>query len=119
MCLLPCCVIVATLVLLGHSERRAAHGKQVKLLPKKQRLRWLKILMLWCVGETKVGVMKKAEQVVVDQLHASIPEHAPPTRLMIAYEPVWAIGTGAVASPYDIAAMHNVIASVLINDMYK
>jgi len=46
-------------------------------------------------------------------LQASIPDHAPPARLMVAYEPVWAIGTGAVASPEDVAAMHSVIASVL------
>jgi len=67
-----------------------------------------------CVGETKAERDdKKAEQVVIDQLQASIPDHAPSARLMVAYEPVWAIGTGAVASPDDIAAMHSVIASVL------
>ena len=81
----------ASLVLLGHSERRAAHGETSDIIAQKIT----------------------AEQVVIDQLQASIPVPAAPTHLMVAYEPVWAIGTGAVASPDDIAAMHNVIASVL------
>ena len=105
----------ATLVLLGHSERRAAHGETSDIIAQKIEAALVKNLdVMLCVGETKAERDdKKAEQVVIDQLQASIPEDAPPTCLMIAYEPVWAIGTGAVASPDDIAAMHNVIASVL------
>ena len=105
----------ATLVLLGHSERRAAHGETSDIIAQKITAALAQNLdVMLCVGETKAERDdKKAEQVVIDQLQASIPEHAPPARLMVAYEPVWAIGTGAVASPEDIAAMHNVIASVL------
>ena len=105
----------ASLVLLGHSERRAAHGETSDIIAQKIMAALVQNLdIMLCVGETKVERDdKKAEQVVIDQLRASIPEHAPATRLMIAYEPVWAIGTGAVASPDDIAVMHNVIASVL------
>ena len=105
----------ASVVLLGHSERRAAYGETSDVIAKKTASALSKNLdVMLCVGETKEERHdKNAEQVVIDQLQASIPEHAPPTRLMIAYEPVWAIGTGAVASPHDIAAMHNVIASVL------
>jgi triosephosphate isomerase len=105
----------ASSVLLGHSERRAAHGETSDIIAQKIEAALLQNLdIMLCVGETKAERDdKKAEQVVIDQLQASIPEHAPPICLMIAYEPVWAIGTGAVASPDDIAAMHNVIASVL------
>jgi triosephosphate isomerase len=105
----------ASSVLLGHSERRAAHGETSDIIAQKIEAALIQNLdVMLCVGETKVERDdKKAEQVVIDQLQASIPEHAPPKCLMIAYEPVWAIGTGAVASPDDIAAMHNVIATVL------
>lgn len=105
----------ASSVLLGHSERRAAHGEASDVIAQKITAALARHLdVMLCVGETKAERDdKKAEQVVIDQLQASIPEHAPPTRLMVAYEPVWAIGTGAVASPEDIAAMHNVIDSVL------
>ena len=105
----------ASSVLLGHSERRAAHGETSDIIAQKTTAALAQNLdVMLCVGETKAERDdKKAEQVVIDQLQASIPEHAPPTCLMIAYEPIWAIGTGAVASPDDIAVMHNVIASVL------
>ena len=105
----------ASSVLLGHSERRAAHGETSDIIAQKIEAALVQNLdVMLCVGETKTERDdKKAEQVVIDQLQASIPEHAPPTCLMIAYEPVWAIGTGVVASPDDIATMHNVIASAL------
>ncbi len=105
----------ASLVLLGHSERRAAHVETSNIIAQKTTAALAQNLdVMLCVGETKAERDdKKAEQAVIDQLQASIPEHAPPTCLMIAYEPVWAIGTGVVASPDDIAAMHNLIASVL------
>jgi len=71
-----------------------------------------------CLGETlderRAGL---AEQIVIDQLHASLPANLPDGddslhgRVMIAYEPVWAIGSGEVASLDDIAAMHQAIAS--------
>ena len=105
----------ASKVLLGHSERRAAHAETSDIIAQKIMAALAQNLdVILCVGETKAERDdKKAEQVVIDQLQASIPKHAPPNRLIIAYEPVWAIGTGAVASPDDVAAMHNVIASVL------
>ena len=67
-----------------------------------------------CLGET-LGEREagKAEQVVIDQLRISVPDDMPQSRLMIAYEPVWAIGTGEVASLDDIVTMHSAIASEL------
>ena len=111
----------ASLVLLGHSERRANHGETSALIAAKalQALAHNLDLMI-CIGETleerRAGL---AEQIVIDQLHASLPanllhgDDGLYGRVMIAYEPVWAIGTGEVASLDDIAAMHQAIASEL------
>ncbi len=105
----------ASSVLLGHSERRDAHGETSDMIAHKTTAALAQNLdVMLCVGETKAERDDKmAEQVVIDQLQASIPDHAPPSRLMIAYEPVWAIGTGVVASSDEIASMHGVIASFL------
>jgi triosephosphate isomerase len=105
----------ASIVLLGHSERRANHGEASALIAAKARQAVAHGLdVLICLGET-LGERQagKAEQVVIDQLRMSVPDDMPQNRLMIAYEPVWAIGTGKVASLDDIDAMHNTITSKL------
>ncbi len=105
----------ASIVLLGHSERRANHGETSELVAAKARQALAHGLdVMICLGET-LGEREagKAEQVVIDQLRISVPDDTPHDRLMIAYEPVWAIGTGEVASLDDIVAMHNAIASEL------
>ena len=103
----------ASTVLLGHSERRANHDETSTLVAAKARqavAHGLEVMI--CLGETlderRAG---KAEQVVIDQLRISVPDDIPQDRLMIAYEPVWAIGTGEVASLDEIATMHSVITS--------
>jgi len=98
----------ASSVLLGHSERRAAHGETSDIIAQKIEAALVQNLdIMLCVGETKAERDdKKAEQVVIDQLQASIPEHALPKCLMIAYEPVWAIGSGRTPTVEDVAAMH-------------
>ena len=106
----------ASIVLLGHSERRANHGETSALVAAKARQAVAHGLdVMICLGET-LGERQsgKAEQVVIDQLRISVPEDIPQNRLMIAYEPVWAIGTGEVASLDDIAAMHHAISSELL-----
>jgi len=111
----------ASVVLLGHSERRATHGETSALVAAKAAQALAHDLdVMICLGETlaerRAGL---AEQIVIDQLHASLPANLPHGenglhgRVMIAYEPVWAIGTGEVASVDDIAAMHQAIASEL------
>ena len=105
----------ASVVLLGHSERRVNHGEVSALVAAKARQALAQGLdVLICLGET-LGERQagKAEQVVIDQLRISVPDDTPQHRLMIAYEPVWAIGTGEVASLDDIATMHNAIAGEL------
>ena len=106
----------ASIVLLGHSERRANHGETSALVAAKARQAEAHGLdVMICLGET-LGERRagKAEQVVIDQLRSSVPDDMPQHRLMIAYEPVWAIGTGEVASLEDIATMHQAIARELL-----
>ncbi len=105
----------ASIVLLGHSERRANHGETSALVAAKALQAVAHGLdVMICLGETlRERQAGKAEQVVIDQLRISVPDDMPQNRLMIAYEPLWAIGTGQVASLDDISAMHNAIASHL------
>ncbi|MGC6452439.1 MAG: triose-phosphate isomerase [Candidatus Puniceispirillaceae bacterium] len=95
-------------VLLGHSERREAHGERDELIAAKATTAMdAGLSVMICVGETldqrKAGT---AESVVTSQLDGSVPQKIDADRLMLAYEPVWAIGTGEVAGVEDIAAMH-------------
>ncbi len=101
-------------VIVGHSERRRDHGESSELVKAKlaaATAAGLKSIV--CVGETiderKAG---RAEEVVGAQLAASLP-NAASEGLVIAYEPVWAIGTGLTPSSGEIAAMHAFIAGML------
>lgn len=103
-------------VLLGHSERREAHGESDALVAEKaDTALGAGLSVMICVGETlqqrEVG---NAESVVMSQLEGSVPAAIEGQKLMLAYEPVWAIGTGKVASVEDIAAMHAAIRSWLV-----
>ena len=75
----------------------------------------LKVIL--CVGESlaqrEVG---NAEDVVMSQIASACAHGLPKTELVIAYEPVWAIGTGKVASPDDVAQMHKAIANFCLNN---
>ena len=101
----------ASLVLLGHSERRADHGEDDALVAAKAAVALSSGLdVMICVGETldqrEAGA---AETVVTTQLDGSVPTGIEASRLTLAYEPVWAIGTGQVAGVEEIAAMHATI----------
>ena len=113
----------ASVVLLGHSERRANHGETSALIAAKAAQALAHDLdVMICLGETlderRAGL---AEQIVIDQLHASLPTNLPDGddslhgRLMIAYEPVWAIGTGRTASPEQAQDVHATIRGWLGN----
>ena len=95
-------------VLLGPSERRADHGEDDALVRAKAVTALsVGLDVMICVGETldqrEAGA---AEAVVTAQLDGSVPDGTEAARLMLAYEPVWAIGTGKVAGVEEIAAMH-------------
>lgn len=98
-------------VIVGHSERRANHQETNMIVAAKAKAAIeAGLTAVICVGETlEEREAGKAEAVVTQQVSQSVPTNATPDNVIIAYEPVWAIGTGKVASEKDIAAMHYVI----------
>lgn len=107
----------AKLVIVGHSERREALGESSDLVKRKvDAALAARLGVILCVGESlDVREAGQAEAFVLDQLGASLPYAllADPSRVAIAYEPIWAIGTGRVAELGDIAAMHGAIRGAL------
>jgi triosephosphate isomerase len=95
-------------VIVGHSERRADHGETDALVRAKAEAAWRAgLTAILCVGETAAERETSQTLDVLDrQLARSVPDGATPARLVIAYEPVWAIGTGLTPSIDDIAAGH-------------
>jgi triosephosphate isomerase len=105
----------ADIVLLGHSERRSDHGESDALVRAKAETALAENLsVMICVGETLAQRdAGQAKDIVGAQLSGSVPDDIDASRLIIAYEPVWAIGTGKVASDADIGAMHAYIHAQL------
>ena len=106
----------AVLTIIGHSERRAAqHEQDSDIRAKAQAARAAGLKAILCVGETlderEAG---KALDIVLTQVTHSLPDTATGTWLSVAYEPVWAIGTGRVAEPADVADMHAAIRAALV-----
>ena len=102
-------------VIIGHSERRQLHHETNDLIAAKvAAAQSAGLSVILCVGETEQDRLAGASDVVVlDMLASSLPADIDPTRLAIAYEPVWAIGTGQNASEAEISAMHNRIGGFL------
>ena len=98
-------------VILGHSERRADHGESDAAVRGKILAAWRAgLVAILCVGETRAErEAGRAEAVVAAQLEGSMPQGADAGRLVVAYEPVWAIGTGLTPTGEDIARMHAAI----------
>ncbi len=103
--------IGATYVILGHSERRRYHGEGDDLINSKAvAAHRAGLTTIICVGETEIQRERgQQNDIVEEQLHQSIPECADAQNTVIAYEPVWAIGTGKTATTEDIRAMHGFI----------
>ena len=105
----------ATLVIVGHSERRADHGETDAVVHAKA-LAALRagLIAIVCVGETRAERdAGKAAEVVGNQLRCSVPPEAEGATVVIAYEPVWAIGTGLIPTLEDVADMHAFLRSEL------
>ena len=103
-----------TTAIIGHSERRAHFGDDDTLVQKKVRAALeggLRVIL--CIGEG-LDVREKGEHesVVISQLSSALSQVQPETscdRFIVAYEPVWAIGTGKTASPEQASEMHRAI----------
>ncbi|WP_114008811.1 triose-phosphate isomerase [Cohaesibacter intestini] len=106
----------ADAVIVGHSERRADHGETNDVVKSKAEAVWAQDLVaIICVGETEAE-RKGGEtlEVVGSQLAGSIPAGATAANTVIAYEPVWAIGTGLTPTAEDVAEVHAFMRKQLV-----
>jgi triosephosphate isomerase len=105
----------AAYVIVGHSERRTLHHETDALVRAKAEAA-LKagLTAIVCVGETRgEREARHAIAVVTRQLKGSLPPGGGPESVVVAYEPVWAIGTGLTPTPADVAEMHGAIRALL------
>jgi triosephosphate isomerase (TIM) len=102
-------------VIVGHSERRQYHGESDAVVAAKARAAWRAgLLAIICIGETEAERdAGRAYDICSAQLKASVPPGATAANAVIAYEPVWAIGTGKTPTSSEIAQMHAHIKSAL------
>jgi triosephosphate isomerase len=105
----------ASYVIVGHSERRQYHGeKDVDVCAKAVAAHRAGLTAIVCVGETKEErEAGKALDVVKKQLRGSIPVGSNSHNIVVAYEPVWAIGTGLTPTTADVAEVHGLIREEL------
>jgi len=101
----------ASAVIVGHSERRIHHKEtDAKVRAKALAARRAGLLAIVCVGETRTQREGGSALAVVGaQLDGSLPDGTDADAVIVAYEPVWAIGSGLTPTPSDIAEMHGFI----------
>jgi triosephosphate isomerase len=105
----------ARAIIVGHSERRADHGESDALVRQKAEAAWRAgCVAIVCIGETQhQRDGGKALDVCASQLQGSLPDGATSANLVIAYEPVWAIGTGLTPTAKDVEQVHRFIRDSL------
>ena len=105
------------LAIVGHSERRQFHHEDNELVrAKAYAALGHGLTAIVCVGESEAErEAGDAVAVVTAQLKASLPDDVASGELVIAYEPIWAIGTGKTATPADVAEMHAAIRAYLMD----
>jgi triosephosphate isomerase len=109
----------ATLAIVGHSERRAdQHESDSEIRAKAEAALSAGLQVIVCVGESDAQRRAgEAVAIVTNQLRLSLPDvNAGAAELVVAYEPIWAIGTGNVATPADVAEMHAAIRRHLVDN---
>lgn len=105
----------ATYVITGHSERRTDHGEDDALIAAKTQAGWHAGLhVIICIGESETQYRAgETLNVLRAQMDRSIPDAATAATTTIAYEPIWAIGTGLTPTPQEIADVHAALRSYL------
>ncbi len=106
----------ARAIIVGHSERRADHGESDLLVRQKAEAVWRAgLVAIVCIGETEQ--QRDAGQtldVCRGQLERSLPDGSRANNLVVAYEPIWAIGTGRTPTALDVEQIHKFIRDLLI-----
>ncbi len=106
----------ASAIIVGHSERRADHGESDALVRQKAEAVWRAgLTAIVCIGETQ---HQRDAGLTLDicrgQLSLSLPDGSRADNLIVAYEPVWAIGTGLTPTVADVQQVHQFIRDLLI-----
>jgi triosephosphate isomerase len=106
----------ASAVIVGHSERRADHGETDVLIRQKAEATWRAgLTAIVCIGETQhQRDQGQTLDICRGQLNVSLPDRARADNLVVAYEPVWAIGTGLTPTAGDVKQIHGFIRELLI-----
>lgn len=105
----------ASAIIVGHSERRADHGEGDALIRQKAEAAWRAgVTAIVCIGETQ-GQRDAGQtlDVLRGQLAGSLPDGSTAANLVVAYEPVWAIGTGLTPAAKDVEQIHGFIRELL------
>jgi triosephosphate isomerase len=107
----------AKAVIVGHSERRTLHGETDDLVRRKAlAAHRAGLAAIVCIGETQAQrEAKETIAVVRKQIDGSLPDVVTADSLILAYEPVWAIGTGLTPTPEDVAEVHGFLRERLIS----
>jgi triosephosphate isomerase len=106
----------ASAVIVGHSERRSLHQESnADVHTKALAARRAGLMAVVCLGESRdERVTGRTLDVVGAQIDGSLPDGATAQSLVVAYEPVWAIGTGLTPTPADVAEVHGFIRGKLV-----
>ena len=110
----------AKAIIVGHSERRADHGESDLLVRQKAEAVWRAgLVAIVCIGESEEQRNSgQTLDILRGQLNQSLPDASRADNLVVAYEPIWAIGTGRTPTAADVEQIHKFIRDLLV-DRFK